>query len=250
MFPAAACALASPKSTTLTRPSAVSSTFSGLTSRCTIPAWCAADSPASIGSMTSSASLQGSQPRSRSRLRSVRPGTYSIDRYRNCPSEPWSKTCTMFGWDSSRDRLGLADEPGHEVGVPRELRVHHLKRHLPVEPGVGGEVHGGHAAVRDAGADVVPAVKHPADKRVREGRFHHGRFYVQRRTRRLVIALSVRRLRGLPPLAAVGCAGHELSRTYRRDWCRSRRIPHGGRAQAPWLLRAAHADRRGGPAAV
>ena len=100
VFPAAACALASPKSTTLTRPSAVSSTFSGLTSRCTIPASCAADSPASVGSMTSSASLQGSQPRSRSRLRSVRPGTYSIDRYRNCPSEPWSKTCTMLGWDS------------------------------------------------------------------------------------------------------------------------------------------------------
>ena len=80
VFPAAACALASPKSTTLTRPSAVSSTFSGLTSRCTMPAWCAAASPARIGSMTSSASSQGNQPLSRSRLRSVRPGTYSIAR--------------------------------------------------------------------------------------------------------------------------------------------------------------------------
>ena len=105
------------------------------------------------------------------------------------------------GVGQPRDRLGLADEPGHEVGVPRELRVHHLERHLPLEPRVRGEVHGGHAAVRDARADVVPAVKHPADKRVSEDRFHHRRFYVQRRTRRLLIALSERLLRMLPSLS-------------------------------------------------
>src|SRR5579863_950499 len=93
-------ARARPKSTTLTRPSAVIRTFSGFTSRCTIPARCAAASPASTGSMTLSASCQGSQPRSRSSARSARPGTYSMTRYRCCPSAPWSYTPTMFGWDS------------------------------------------------------------------------------------------------------------------------------------------------------
>ncbi len=48
----AADARARPKSTTLTRPSSVISTFSGFTSRCTMPAWCAAASPASTGSST------------------------------------------------------------------------------------------------------------------------------------------------------------------------------------------------------
>jgi hypothetical protein len=75
-----------------------------------------------------------------------------------------------------RDGLGLADEPPHEVGVARQVSVHDLKRHLPVKPGVGGEVHGGHAAVRDARADVVPPVEHPPDEHVRGGRFHQGDF--------------------------------------------------------------------------
>ena len=54
--------------------------------------------------------------------------------------------------------------------------MHDLKRHLTVKPGVGGEVHGGHAAVRDAGADVVPPVEHPPDEHVRRGRVHQSDF--------------------------------------------------------------------------
>ena len=96
VLPTAAEARASPKSTTLTRPSGAISTFSGLTSRCTIPAWCAAASPARMGSMIPSASCQVNQPRSRISARSVCPGTYSIARNRYSPSAPWSKTATMF----------------------------------------------------------------------------------------------------------------------------------------------------------
>src|SRR5215469_10355494 len=100
VWPVAACARASPKSHTLHCPSTVSSTFSGFTSRCTTPATWAAASPDKMASMIPRAASAGNRPRSRSRLRSVRPGTYSIARYRYCPSDPWSKTATMLGWDS------------------------------------------------------------------------------------------------------------------------------------------------------
>ncbi len=81
---------ASPKSATLTEWPDVSSTFSGLTSRCAIPAACAAASPARMPSMMSSASRGLSRPRSFIRSRSVRPGTYSMARYSMRPSAPWS----------------------------------------------------------------------------------------------------------------------------------------------------------------
>ena len=83
-------ARASPKSATLIVLWSPSRTFSGLTSRCTIPAWCAAARPASTPPMISSASRGPSRPRSRSSSRSVRPGTYSMTRYSRSPSAPWS----------------------------------------------------------------------------------------------------------------------------------------------------------------
>ncbi len=50
--------------------------------------------------MMSSAAAGANRPRSCSTSLSVRPGTYSIARYRNGPSEPWSKTATTFWCDS------------------------------------------------------------------------------------------------------------------------------------------------------
>ena len=92
--------LARPKSATLTEWASPSSTFSGLTSRCAIPAACAAANPDRTPSMMSSASRGRSLVRSCSRSRRVRPGTYSMARYRVRPSAPWSYTVTTFGWES------------------------------------------------------------------------------------------------------------------------------------------------------
>ena len=100
----AATARASPKSTTLTVPSAETSTFSGLTSRCTSPARCAAASAASTGSSTETASSGRSRPRRCSTSRSVLPATSSITRNTIRPagvcSAPWSNTATALGCDS------------------------------------------------------------------------------------------------------------------------------------------------------
>ncbi len=76
----AEAARASPKSATFTVLPSPSRTFSGLTSRWTIPAWCAAARPARTPLVMSSASREASLPRSRSSSRSVRPGTYSMTR--------------------------------------------------------------------------------------------------------------------------------------------------------------------------
>ena len=93
-------ARARPKSATLMRPSAAMSTFSGLTSRCTSPARCAAASASSTRSATSSASPTVRDPRSARWRRRLTPSTYSIVRYDVSPSTPWSYTPTRPGWVS------------------------------------------------------------------------------------------------------------------------------------------------------
>ena len=80
--------------------------FSGLTSRCTSPARCAADSALSTGSMIEIGLGRGEPAgrRSRIRSRSVRPSTSSITRNTWCPpaeaSSPWSYTATVLTWVS------------------------------------------------------------------------------------------------------------------------------------------------------
>ncbi len=73
-------ALARPKSATLIRPSSAIRTFSGLMSRWIRPAWCAADSADSTGSMSASALAGGIGDSLRMTSRRVWPGTYSIAR--------------------------------------------------------------------------------------------------------------------------------------------------------------------------
>jgi len=76
----AVVARARPKSPILIRPSSASSTFSGFTSRCTMPARCAAARPDSTASMI--VTVCGTVRRfcSRSSSRSVIPGRYSMTR--------------------------------------------------------------------------------------------------------------------------------------------------------------------------
>ena len=90
-------ALARPKSATLTRPpwaSSAISTFSGLTSRWTRPARCAAASAETTGSRSATARLGAIGASVRITSRRVCPGTYSMTRKTvSCPSavsSPWS----------------------------------------------------------------------------------------------------------------------------------------------------------------
>ena len=61
---------------------------------------------------------------------------------------------------------GLLDEPALEHGVIAEVPVHHLEGDPALEAQVGGDVHGRHAAARDARAHPVSAVDQTSDQRV------------------------------------------------------------------------------------
>lgn len=77
--PPASSALASPKSSTFTRSSGVTTTFAGFRSRWTTPCSCAASSAIATWRAISSASRTGTAPRAMRFARSS-PGTYSIAR--------------------------------------------------------------------------------------------------------------------------------------------------------------------------
>jgi hypothetical protein len=129
----AATALASPKSTTLTVPSAETNTFSGLTSRCTSPARCAAASAASTGSSTETASSGRSRPRRRSTSRSVLPA----DQLHHQEHDP-----------AGRGLLGTLVEHGDRVGVRQPGRGARLpdeplgERRVVRQRGRGGSIEG------------------------------------------------------------------------------------------------------------
>src|SRR6478609_9678394 len=122
-------ALARPKSATLTRPSSAIRTFSGLTSRWIRPARWACARAERTGSTRARA----------------RDGAMGEDGDHVGVVEP-------------RGRAGLTHEPGRELLVVAEPRVHHLDGAGAVEPEVGGLVHAGHPAAGDARADAVAAV--------------------------------------------------------------------------------------------
>ena len=79
----------------------------------------------------------------------------------------------MFWWDSCATDLASPMNRPTKSLVPRQVGVHDLKRHLTVEPGVGGEVDGGHAAVRDARRHGVTSVQQAPGKGVGQ-RIVHG----------------------------------------------------------------------------
>jgi hypothetical protein len=63
-------------------------------------------------------------------------------------------------------RLGLADEPGDELVVVGEYRVHHLDGDDALQPGVESRVDRGHAPAGDARLHPVTAVEQPSYQRV------------------------------------------------------------------------------------
>ena len=87
---------ARPKSRIFTKPSLVTITFSGLRSRCTIPAPCAFARPSDACAAIESSVRMGTAP-SASASRSVRPSTSSIAMYSTPSAEPMSWIVTRLG---------------------------------------------------------------------------------------------------------------------------------------------------------
>ncbi len=174
---AAEIARARPKSATFTRPSSVSRTFSGFTSRCTKPARCAASSACSTGSRIVSACSGESRPYSAQDVAHGAAGDVLHDEVDDVAVLALVVDGDDVRVGQPRGRLRLAHEAGHERGVLGEARVHDLERDRAVEAEVRGLVHGGHAAAREPGLDAVARVDDPAHEGVghsRSGRGLHG----------------------------------------------------------------------------
>jgi len=88
------CAI--PKSVRTTRPSSAISTFDGFTSRCRMPARCAARSTSRIASPTSAARRGLRRPSSRMTSASDRPSTSSMTIHGRSSSSTTSKTVTAL----------------------------------------------------------------------------------------------------------------------------------------------------------
>ena len=175
-LPSDSTARARPKSATFTTPSSDSRMFSGLTSRWTSPARCAAESALSTDSMTDTASATSRRPRSRSRSRK-RAAVDQLHDEEHVRAAGAVIDALVVHRDGvqvgePRGRPGFAGEAIGEGGVRRQGGRHDLDRHQPVEPLVDGGVHGRHPAAGDPVDDAVPALEFAADQRVRGGRVH------------------------------------------------------------------------------
>ena len=69
--------------------------------------------------------------------------------------------------------LRLAAQPVEELRVAGQVGVQHLQCHIPLQPAVGGQVDGGHAAAGEPGLDQVPAIHQGANERVRRVFLHY-----------------------------------------------------------------------------
>ena len=165
-------ARARPKSATLTRPSSESRTFSGLTSRCT--------------------GRPGGRRRARrAPARAPRAPARGL-RWPSAPDQVAQRAAADelhreedvalvgalvvdgddVGVGQPGRRVRLADEPGDELLVVGQARVHHLERDRAVETVVVGLVDRGHPAPRQPGADAVAPVEQLPDERVADSRVH------------------------------------------------------------------------------
>ncbi len=91
---------AMPKSVSFTWPARSTMMFDGLTSRCTIPAECAAARAPAAWASRGAASSGESGPRSRTRRPRSTPSTYSITSHQESSSTTASKIETTCGWCS------------------------------------------------------------------------------------------------------------------------------------------------------
>ncbi len=132
-------ARASPKSSTLTRPSLAMSTLSGLKSRCTRPAACAAASPLPACRNASTIS-RGARSFSLSQRVRVRPSMNSIAMNTSSPRVPTSWTAMSV---PPRKR--------------RPFRTQKLKRYLAIQLRIVGSVDDAHPSAAKPAEDDVPA---------------------------------------------------------------------------------------------
>ncbi len=98
--PGSPSSVAMPKSVSTARPSRLSSTLLGLTSRCRMPAWCAQCSALSSLLPRSADCSGGSGPSSASTCSSERASTSSITIQGQPSASMTSKTVTTAGWFS------------------------------------------------------------------------------------------------------------------------------------------------------
>src|SRR6185369_2685347 len=66
----------------------------------------------------------------------------------------------------ARGALGLLQEPGDQVGAPREVLEQDLERDLLLDQRVLGLIDGPHPALADLPDDAVSLRKHLADQRI------------------------------------------------------------------------------------
>ena len=155
-----AYARARPKSATFTTPSVVTSTFSGLMSRCTMPWRCACSSPRSVWRTTSAAWAGFEFAVDRCRRRAAREPAHVLHDH---VVDAVDRAPVVDGHDvgvgQPRRCPRLPAEPVDERLVARERPMQHLDRDLTVEHGVAREVDLAHTTRRDAVHDVVAPVE-------------------------------------------------------------------------------------------
>ena len=125
----------------------------------------------------------------------------------------------------ARRRASLLDEPALEHGVVAQVPVHDLERDAPLEAQIGRDVHGRHAAARDARANPVSAVDQTSDQRVGLLTRAHGSESTDARVR----------ARGAPHPAELSALASPVGREP-RAWRRSptgHRHPGGPRSARP-----------------
>ena len=143
----AATARAIPKSASRARPLvSSSSTFSGLTSRCTTPARPAASSAAARSHTIRAASSSGRRTLAEQPL----PQALAGHLVHHVVEEAVGAAGRVYGDDvgvpQPGDRPGLCQEPARDRLVRGELGMNHLDGDPAVERGVGGQKHHAHAA--------------------------------------------------------------------------------------------------------
>ena len=137
------------------------STFSGLTSRCTSPAACAAPSAASSGSRIAIVTGTDSEPAFPEQVTQ----RAAVDQFHHQEHQVAVPALVVDRDDAGvaqrRGQPRLPFEPAEERRVGDVLRAHHLDRDRSVQPQVDAAVDHGHPA-RAISAHPVPTLEHGA----------------------------------------------------------------------------------------
>ena len=148
-----------PQSATFTRPDGVTRMLPGLMSRWSTPAVCAAPRAAAMSVAMSTAVAGGSGPSAADQVGEA--AALDVLHHDEVGAVLLAPVVDAddVGVVEVGGGLGLAPEPGHEVGVVGVLGEQDLDRDRPVELQVAGEEHLGHAALAEAAVQLVAAVE-------------------------------------------------------------------------------------------